>query len=106
MAVTLTVAQFKDRANSGNPDSILNPILEAAKVLVERYAPEAPEAVQNEATVRLASWLEPPPSSEPVTEVGEVKQSADGRNYRLGFHRSGAQDLLSPWRVIGSGTVE
>ena len=33
-----------------------------AVALVERYAPKAPEAVQNEAVIRTAGWLDEQPS--------------------------------------------
>ena len=55
----------------------------AAGAMVENYASDAPEAVSNEAVVRLAGWmLDQPPG----------RQHADA----LGL--SGARSMISPWR--------
>ena len=83
---------------------------------VEREAPEAPEAVQNEAAVRMAGWL-----SDDLRPIGAASVDVDysspelgaGRNAELNrnitYHRgqsgmrlSGARALLAPWRQRGA----
>ena len=56
MAVTITLEAFTRRV-SGAAETDGAEILEAAKAIVERYAPGAPSPVQNEAVVRLGGYL-------------------------------------------------
>ena len=59
-------------------------LLGASSAMVDNYASEAPEAVSNEAAIRLAGWmLDQPPG----------RMNADA----LGL--SGARSMLGPWRI-------
>ena len=60
-------------------------ILSAATCLIEEFAPTAPEAVKDEATVRIASRLYDQPGAD-----------ARGVNPVVA---SGAAHLLAPWRA-------
>lgn len=65
----------------------------AAVAVVERYAPDAPPAVSNEAVVRLAGYmLDAPPAGA-------------GESHAAALRNSGAAGLLSPWRVRRAGTI-
>ena len=93
------VARF---ARLGGPDGIgsiypddreiLTDALATADAMVERYAPEAPEAVRDQAKVQTTAYLyagrssdDPPPDA---------------------LRHSGSVSLLSPWRVHRAGVVE
>ena len=63
-----------------------------AVALVERYAPDAPPAVQNEAAIR--------------SEVtGDVRTTFDGARSLGALRHSGAMGLLSPWKVRRAGAI-
>ena len=70
---------------------VLQRIIDAATVMVEDYAPDAPEALQNEAMVRLASWLydQDPTAASPGGAVA--------------LRASGAGPILNPYRVHRGG---
>ena len=74
---------------------------ETASELIERFAPDAPQAVRNEATIRVAGWIharEPKPLQAIV--VGGMRLDFRERHYSPDAMRnSGARALLSPWRV-------
>ena len=68
-----------------------------AAAIVERYAPAAPQAVKNEAVIRLAGWLRSSPPGDLVpTGAGglEFTWRPAGRN---ALRNSGAAGLLAPW---------
>ena len=83
---------------------------------VEKEAPSAPEAVQNEAAIRMAGWM-----SDDLRPIGAVSVDVDYSAPELGalrnaslnrsitYHRgqsamrlSGARALLAPWRGRGA----
>ena len=73
----------------------------ACTARVERYAPGAPAAVQNEALVLFGAW---------IYQSGAQRRSvfpADGEgppvNVSRAFLLSGAQGLLSSWRIPRAG---
>ena len=91
MAVTLTAIQLAQslRLIAGDTlpeplDSIIQRLLAACTALVESYAEAAPDAVKNEAVVRLAGYL---------------YEAAPGRSYANGMDLSGARSLLAPYRT-------
>ena len=96
MAVTLTVDQLRDGVRAGDTQQetdVLTRLLAVATAMVEKHAPNAPEAVQNEAVVRVASYLFDQPNA-------SARQA-----YSSAFRNSGARGLLLPWRVHGLGVV-
>ena len=94
MSVTLTPVQLAASLRIGDGTTalvepqatVLARVLGTAKATVERYAKDAPQAVQDEAAVRMAGYLfdAPPGNSQRFTHA---------------FQDSGAQALLAPWRV-------
>lgn len=73
--------------------------------LVERYAPDAPEAIQNEATIRCAGWLSEAPASGARREgVGDI-DTAWSPNMTGALRASGAMGLLSPYKQRRAGAI-
>ena len=68
-------------------------ILEAAIVMVEAYAPSAPEAIQNQATIRLVGYMHDSPLA------------PEYRSHSNPMAFSGAASLLSPYRVRRAGAI-
>ena len=81
---------------------------EAASALVERFAPDAPGAAKNEATLRCAAWMharEPKPIQ--GMTVGSIRVDFRERFYSPNaLVNSGARPLLEPWRTRRALPVE
>ena len=60
---------------------------------VLKYAPEAPEAIRDEAGTRLAGYLLDAPPAAP------------GDGYANALRNSGAEALLAPWRIRRAGAI-
>lgn len=102
MAVTVTLAQLAVHlrlsddpatAPTGAEAVVLGRVLASATAMVERYAPAAPEALQNEAAVRLCGWLY---DSDP---------SGSNPGGPAAMKSSGAVALLAPYRVRRAGAI-
>lgn len=77
----------------------------AAAALVERYAPGAPQAIKDEATIRTAGWLREAPSSGARREdTGDIS-TAWSPNMTGALRSSGAMGLLTPWKVRRAGAI-
>ena len=77
----------------------------AAATLVERYAPDAPSEIKNEAVVRAAGWLAQQPAASVRSEsVGDIRTSYMPTHLSALRH-SGAMALLSPWKIRRAGAI-
>ena len=82
---------------------------EAASALVERFAPDAPQAVKNEAVIRAAAHIL---HREPKPLQGLSLPSGMRFDFRERFFapnamiNSGARALLLPWRVRRALPIE
>lgn len=74
---------------------------ESASALVERFAPDAPSAIRNEAVVRLSGWLfARVPRPVQSVSTGAIKLDFRERYFAPdGMRNSGARALLTPWRT-------
>ena len=80
-------------------------LLAVGSALVTRYAPDAPDAISNEAVLRVAGWLAEAPASGPRTEtIGDVT-TAWSPNMTGALRASGAMGLLSPFKVRRAGAI-
>ena len=105
MAVTLTLVLLREVIETDLPDTALSRVLASAKAHVERYAPGAPEDVQNEAAIRAVGYLlEQPAAARRSSEIGEHKEAFAVSNVNPLYH-SGAAGLLAPWRVHRAGII-
>ena len=103
MAVTLDVPALAAAAQlDGDRATGLLPV---ATALVERYAPDAPEAVANEAAIRVAGWL----GHTAAGSIAKVDTGPRSTEYAVGqkgaLRHSGAMSLLAPWKVRRAGAV-
>ncbi len=75
-----------------------------AWAIIDRYAPEAPEGVKNEALVRFAGYAA---DVQGVTKeaIGEQSVEYTDRTSPAVFRRSGAMGLLSPWKRRRAGRI-
>ena len=107
MAVTITAAQLAARiAGAANDPDVATQLLQTASALVEREAPNAPEAIQNESVVRFAGYLA-------QSDFGTIRKEGLGPrdveyvvNHAAMFRNCGAKGLLSPWKVRRAGAIE
>ena len=101
MAVTITAIQLAAALRIGDGEaalvepqlSVITRVLASATALVEKYAPGAPEAIQNEACIRLAAYLyDAPPGA--------------SQQFQNALANSGAQSLLARFRIIRATRLE
>ena len=103
MAVTLTEAQLKAAINDVTGQSAR--LLEVSTALVLRYAPDAPDTIHNEATIRTAGYLlEQPAASLRTLKLADLSRSYQGGQISA-LRSSGSMALLSPWKVRRGGLI-
>ena len=68
--------------------------LKAAVAIVDKHAPDAPDDVKDEATLRLFGWL---------FDSGQWDAGHPAVNSAGALTKSGAAGLLRPWRVHRAG---
>lgn len=100
MAVSRTLAELSADLRigdgtepTGQVAAVLGRIAAAAGAMVERFAPAAPEAIQNEAFVRLAAYLY------------DADPSGSGAPGPSAIRASGAAAILGPYRVKRGGLI-
>ena len=101
MAVTLTAIQLAAAMRIGDgvtalvepQASVISRILASSRAIVESYAPNAPESIQNEAVIRVGGYLFDSP---PGASMRFANPLGD----------SGAQALLARFRIVHAVLVE
>ena len=101
MAVTRTLVQLAADLRIGDGDAeptgpalvLLTRIAATATAMVTKYAPNAPDAIHNEAFVRLAGWL------------FDADPSGANPGGPVAMRASGAASLLSPYKVRRAGLI-
>ena len=103
MAVTLTGQQLADETAAGLDRA--ERILAVASALVLEYAPHAPDSVANEAVIRLGGYLA-------QSDYGTIQEESIGprsvsyqMNHSAMFRNSGAQALLTRWKIRRAGLI-
>ena len=104
MAVTLTEAELA--AALAVNDTLAARLHPVAVALVERYAPDAPPAVQDEAAIRCAGWLAESPAGAIRSETtGDVRTAFDPGRALSALRHSGAMGILSGWKARRAGAI-
>ena len=112
-AATATVAHaaavslLKDSIDPGLSNETVARLGAVAAARVEKYAEDAPEAVKNEAVIRLAGYMNESGKrqdfgalrADSIDPGGAIKIDKTFNPASGAFRRSGAMSLLSPWRV-------
>ena len=80
-------------------------LLAVATALVERYAPDAPDAISNEAAVRSAGWLAEQPAAAIRAETEGDISTSYAPSQMSALRHSGAMALLSPWKARRAGAI-
>ena len=100
MAVDVTQLGAALRLTDGSAEpaepirSILSRYLGVGEAMVALQAPTAPEAIQDEAVIRLAGYLYDSPSAGP------------GQGFADAWRNSGASALVQRWRVVRASVGE
>ena len=96
-AVELRAVLGADEALQGRIDSIYA----AANARIKSYARTAPTEIKNEAVILMAGWLYQ--ATAQARNVFPADQQGPAINVSRVFLLSGAQGLLTPWRVPRAG---
>ena len=103
MAVTIIAAEVAQAV--GVDSTTATRLLAVAGALVERYAPDAPGAISNEAVIRAAGWLAEQPSAAIRSETeGDIRTSY-APSMQSALRHSGGMALLSPWKIRRAGAI-
>ena len=103
MAVTITAAELAEAV--GVDSTTATRLLAVAAALVNRYAPDAPDAISNEAVIRTAGWLAEQPSAAIRSETeGDIRTSYSPM-MQSALRHSGAMALCSPWKIRRAGLI-
>ena len=73
--------------------------------LVDRFAPDAPDAIRKEAAIRVAGWLYESPSSGIRRESVGPMDVSFSPTMTGALRASGAMALLGPWKVRRAGAL-
>ena len=87
----------------GSDTATATRLLAVASEVVTRYAPDAPDAIHNEAVIRLAGWLWQSPPGVLPSSVGERDFQTQREHVTGGLRSSGAMSLLRPYKSVGAG---
>ena len=96
MAVSLTAEALRDAlrlTDSPEETAQATRLLTSATATVERRAPDAPGAIQNEAAIRVAGYLYDQPTAGMAERYGNA------------WRNSGAASLVFPWAVHRGGST-
>lgn len=102
MAVTITVDDLENATDASTEEATR--LLPVCSAIVTRYASGAPDAIHNEAVIRLAGYLRnqtPGLQVEKIGDLGVIQPS----NQSLMLRHSGASGLLTPFRVRTCGPI-
>ena len=92
-------------ALSEGDDHITARLGATAASLVQRFAPDAPQVIKDEAVIRTAGWLRQAPSYGARMEAeGEIRTSFSPA-MTSALRASGGMALLSPWKIRRAGAV-
>ena len=103
MAVTLAAAELAEAV--GVDSATATRLLAVATELVNRFAPDAPAEISNEAVIRCAGWLAEQPNAAITSETeGDIRTSY-APTMTSALRHSGGMALLSPWKVRRAGAI-
>lgn len=103
MAVTLSAAQVE--TTLGVDTATATRVLATATALVLRFAPDAPDAIANEAALRCSGWLADSPASGVRRESAGPLDASYSPLATGALRASGAMSLLGPWKVRRAGAI-
>ena len=87
-----------------SPDSQLaeaERLLPMARAIVQKYAPDAPEAVANESIIRICGYFSEARYGGFVSNETKIPPAS----HAAAFRNSGAMALVSPWKRRRAGRV-
>ena len=102
-AIARLKAQVAGRALQSDDEA--NHLGEVGAALVEREAPGAPEAIKDEAVIRMAGYLAQADYGSMRTETIGPLTREHVVNHGPAFRNCGAKGLLSPWKVRRAGAT-
>lgn len=108
LAAAIAYLRANCAGRTSNDDATAGQLGEAAAALIEREAPGAPQAVKNEAAVRVIGYLSEAAFGGVIRETSVGNKAAEYTPFNQQaaiFRNSGAKGLLSPWKVRNAGAI-
>ena len=103
MAVSINAQQLA--AETGATVDRATRVLAVATEAVQHYAPEAPEALQNEAVIRFGGYLLAADYGPITDETIGPRSASYVTNHAAMFRNSGAAALLTRYRIRRAGSI-
>ena len=97
MAITLTESELEAAING--KAGVAARLLPVVTELVQRFAPDAPDSIQNEAAIRTAGWLADMTPNLNIKTGSITIRKTRFKGELSALQHSGAAGLLSSWRV-------
>ena len=104
-ALTFATIELKAAIGPDLDDARVQALGAAASALVERYAPGAPAAIRDEATIRTAGYLAQQPSAAIRNEAQGDISTSYASSLTSALRHSGSMAILSPWKVRRAGVI-
>jgi len=99
------VARLKPLLNPALDDARVNALGSAASLLVERYAPLAPQSIRDEAVVRTTGWLLEQPSAAVRSHSEGPVSIGYAPTHMSALRHSGSMALLTMWKRRRGGHI-
>ena len=103
MPVTLTTAVIATELGADAEQA--DRLLIAASEIATNFTAAAPDAVLNEAVLRIAGWLFQTPASSIKSEAAGPLRISYATHEKSALKHSGAMSLLSPYKVRRAATI-
>lgn len=103
MAVTLTAAELAEAIHA--EAAVAGRLLPVVAEMVQRYAPDAPAVIQNEAAIRAAGYLADQPADARRSETTGSVSTSWAATHTSALRHSGAMSLLSPYKARRAGAI-
>ena len=102
---TATLKAALDPTENAPDDATVQRIGATAAVLVERYAPAAPDPVKDEAVIRCSGWLLDAPATGIRSDSAGPFTTNHTPSMFSALRHSGAMALLTTWKVRRAGVI-
>ena len=101
LVASIVYAYSGRKLSEGSQLAYATRLLPVARAIVMKYAPEAPEAIQNESIIRICGYFAEARYGGFVSNETKIPPSS----HAAAFRNSGAQALVSPWKRRRAGRV-
>ena len=101
--ISLTAAELAAAIHADQAEA--ERLLPVVAAMVGRYAPNAPQAIRNEAAIRAAGWLKDQPKASKRDQSAGPLSASYAPSMHSALRHSGAMALLTMWKARRGGAI-